>query len=229
MGGAPRATSTSLTAWQLVQARAIAGAGAQLIGLLCRTLRWRVEGMGHYDAIVARRREPIFAFWHGRILPATWFWRDRGIVVMTSQNFDGEWIARIIRRFGYGTARGSTSRGARRALIQLKRDVTAGRPAAFTVDGPRGPARRVQPGAVWLAAATGNPILPFHIEAERHWSASSWDRTQIPRPFSTVAVAIGAPFEVPDPSEDGVVEAYRSALEHVLGTLADRAAAMLRA
>ena len=229
MGGAPRATSTSLTPWQLVQARAIAGAGAPLIGLLCRTLRWRVEGMDHYDAIVARRREPIFAFWHGRILPATWFWRDRGIVVMTSQNFDGEWIARIIRRFGYGTARGSTSRGARRALVQLKRDVAAGRPAAFTVDGPRGPARRVQPGAVWLAGATGNPILPFHIEAERHWSALSWDRTQIPRPFSSMAVAIGAPFEVPDPSEDGVVEAHRSALERVLSTLADRAASMLRA
>ena len=229
MDAGPRAASTSLTPWQLAQARAIAGAGAPLLGLLCRTLRWRVEGMGHYDAIVARRREPIFAFWHGRILPATWFWRDRGIVVMTSQNFDGEWIARIIRRFGYGTARGSTSRGARRALVQLKRDVAAGRPAAFTVDGPRGPARRVQPGAVWLAGATGNPILPFHIEAERHWSASSWDRTQIPRPFSSIAVAIGAPFEVPDPSEDGVVEAHRSALERVLGTLADRAASMLRA
>ncbi len=229
MGPGPRAASNSLTPWQLAQARTIAGVGAPLIGLLCRTLRWRVEGMGHYDAIVARRREPIFAFWHGRILPATWFWRDRGIVVMTSQNFDGEWIARIIRRFGYGTARGSTSRGARRALIQLKRDVAAGRPAAFTVDGPRGPARRVQPGAVWLAGATGNPILPFHIEAQRHWSASSWDRTQIPRPFSSMAVAIGAPFDVPDPSEDGVVEACRSRLEHVLGTLADRAAAMLRA
>ncbi len=229
MGAGPRAASTCLTPWQLAQARAIAGAGAPLMGLLCRTLRWRVEGMDHYDAIVASRREPIFAFWHGRILPATWFWRDRGIVVMTSQNFDGEWIARIIRRFGYGAARGSTSRGARRALIQLKRDVTAGRPAAFTVDGPRGPARRVQPGAVWLAGVTGSPILPFHIEAERHWSMSSWDRTQIPRPFSAVAVAIGAPFDVPDPSEDGVVEAYRSELEGVLGALADRAAAMLHA
>ena len=229
MGAGPRAASTFLTPWQLAQAQAIAGAGAPLMGLLCRTLRWRVEGMDHYDAIVASRRKPIFAFWHGRILPATWFWRDRGIVVMTSQNFDGEWIARIIRRFGYGAARGSTSRGARRALIQLKRDVTAGRPAAFTVDGPRGPARRVQPGAVWLAGVTGSPILPFHIEAERHWSMSSWDRTQIPRPFSAVAVAIGAPFDVPDPSEDGVVEAYRSELEGVLGALADRAAAMLHA
>lgn len=226
MGAGPRAAS--LTPRQLALARAIAGVGAPLVGLLCRTLRWRVDGMEHYDAIVARGRQPVFAFWHGRILPATWFWRDRGIVVMTSQNFDGEWIARIIRRFGYGTARGSTSRGGRRALIQLKRDAASGRPAAFTVDGPRGPARRVQPGAVWLAGATGNPILPFHIEADRHWSASSWDRTQIPRPFSAVAVAIGAPFEVPDPSGDGVVEKHRLRLEQVLGALEDRASAMLR-
>ena len=226
MGAGPRAAS--LTPRQIALARAIAGVGAPLVGLLCRTLRWRVDGMEHYDAIVARGRQPVFAFWHGRILPATWFWRDRGIVVMTSQNFDGEWIARIIRCFGYGTARGSTSRGGRRALIQLKRDVAAGRPAAFTVDGPRGPARRVQPGAVWLAGATGNPILPFHIEAERHWSASSWDRTQIPRPFSAVAVAIGAPFEVPDPAGDGVVEAHRLRLEQVLGALEDQASAMLR-
>ena len=225
MGADPRAAP--LTRRQLALAGTIAGVGAPFVGLLCRTLRWRVDGMEHHDAVVAGGRPPVFAFWHGRILPATWFWRDRGIVVMTSRNFDGEWIARIIRRFGYGTARGSTSRGGRRALIQLKRDVAAGRPAAFTVDGPRGPARRVQPGAVWLAGATGSPILPFHIEAERHWSASSWDRTQVPRPFSTVAVAIGEPFEVPDPSGDGVVETHRLRLEQVLGALADRASAML--
>ena len=219
---------TALTRRQLAQARLIAGVGAPLISTLCRTLRWRVDGAEHYDAIVAQRRQPIFAFWHGRILSATYYWRDRGIVVMTSRNFDGEWIARIIRRFGYSTARGSTSRGARRALIQLKRDLLAGRPAALTVDGPRGPAQRVQPGAVWLAGVTGNPILPFHIEADRHWSASSWDRTQIPLPFSATAIAIGAPFEVPDPSGDGVIEEHRVALERVLSTLADRAATLLR-
>ena len=147
---------------------------------------------------------------------------------MTSRNFDGEWIARIIRRFGYHTARGSTSRGARRALIQLERDVTGGRPAAFTVDGPRGPARRVQPGAVWLAGVTGNPILPYHIEADRYWSARSWDHTQVPRPFSTAAVSIGAPFEVSDPSRDGVLEERRAALERVLAELAERAIALSR-
>ncbi len=119
--------------------------------------------------------------------------RDRGIIVITSENFDGEWIARIIRRFGYGTARGSTSRGGARALVQLRRDLAAGQPAAFTVDGPRGPARVAQPGAVWLAGATGNPVLPFHIEAERCWTLKSWDRHQVPKPGTGLAIAIGAP------------------------------------
>ena len=160
----------------------------------------------------------MFAFWHGRILPATLFWKHRGIVVITSQNFDGEWIAGIIRRFGYGTARGSTSRGGARALVQLRRDLAAGRPAAFTVDGPRGPARVAQPGAVFLAGATGHPILPFHVEADRFWTAGRWDQTQIPKPFSTVVVAIGEPIQVPD-TEDATVEAKRLDLERSLAAL----------
>lgn len=223
------AGETALTRWQLVQATIIAGISAPLIRALGLTMRWRVDGREHYDAILAGGRQPIFAFWHGRILSATYYWRDHGIVVMTSQNFDGEWIARIIRHFGYGTARGSTSRGALRALIQLRRKVTAGRPAAFTVDGPRGPAQSVQPGAVWLAGVTGNPILPFHIEADRYWSARSWDQTQIPRPFSHNYIAIGAPFEVPDPSGDGVIAKHQVALQQELSRLAKRAAQLVGA
>src|SRR5205814_442764 len=154
------------------------------------------RSLDHYDAIIKSGRQPIMVFWHGRILPATYYFRRRGIVVITSENFDGEWIAGIIERFGYRTARGSTSRGARKALRQLTRDMRAGRAAGFTLDGPRGPARVAQPGAVWLAKATGNPILPFHLEADRHWTLNSWDRTQIPKPFATVAMAMGEPIEV---------------------------------
>ena len=87
-----------------------------------------------------------------------------------------------------------------------------GHPAAFTVDGPRGPARVAQPGAVWLAGATGHPILPFHIEANRFWTAGSWDRDQMPKPCSTVAIAIGAPIYVPDTTE-ATIEAKRLELE----------------
>jgi lysophospholipid acyltransferase (LPLAT)-like uncharacterized protein len=208
------------------KAAAIAAIGGPVVAALGATYRWRVDGLSHYDAIVASGRQPIFAFWHGRILPATLFWKNRGIVVITSQNFDGEWIAGIIRRFGYGTARGSTSRGGARALVQLKRDLADGRPAAFTVDGPRGPARRAQAGAVWLAGATGHPLLPFHLEARRYWTMRSWDRTQIPMPFSEVAIAIGKPIGVADTSE-GSVEAGRAELEDALKTSEARAVDIL--
>ena len=211
-----------------VQAAAIAGLGYPLINALGHTLRWRVEGLHHFDSIVASGRPPVMAFWHGRILAATYYFRRRGIVVITSENFDGEWIARIIERFGYGTARGSTTRGARRAMHQLVRDMKAGRPAGFTLDGPRGPARVAQPGAVWLAAATGNPLLPFHLEASSFWSVRSWDRTQIPKPFSTVALVVGEPFEVMRETRDDALEHARVDLERRLAALEERAQALLR-
>jgi lysophospholipid acyltransferase (LPLAT)-like uncharacterized protein len=209
------------------QVAAIAGLGYPLINALGHTLRWRVEGLHHYDAIVASGRQPVMAFWHGRILPATFFFRRRGIVVITSENFDGEWIARIIERFGFGTARGSSSRGGLKAMLQLVRDMESGRPAGFTIDGPRGPARIAQPGAIWLARATGNPVLPFHLEAASHWTMNSWDRTQIPKPFSMVALSVGEPLEVPQDADDQELEVRRQELERRLQELEHRAHALL--
>jgi lysophospholipid acyltransferase (LPLAT)-like uncharacterized protein len=217
-----------LTSAQRFKAASIAAIGYPVVALLGRTLRWTVEGREYLDAVVASGRQPIFAFWHGRILPATYFFRRRGIVVITSENFDGEWIAQIIERFGYGTARGSTSRGGRRALLQLIKDLKAGKSAAFTLDGPRGPAKVAQPGAVWLAGATGNPILPFHIETSRHWTTKSWDQTQVPKPFADAALVIGAPIDVPKDADEGTIERQRSALESSLGALESRARELVR-
>jgi hypothetical protein len=208
----------------------IATVGYRVVAALGSTVTWRTEGLEHLDRIAAAGRQPIMAFWHGRILPATWYFRRRGIVVITSENFDGEWIAGIIERFGYGTARGSTSRGARKALLQLRRDMAGGRAAAFTVDGPRGPARVAQAGAVWLAKVTGNPVVPFHIEANRYWEVSSWDRTQIPKPYATLALTIGEPLDVSADADEEHIERARGALEQRLHSLepAARALAGLR-
>src|SRR5438128_4613176 len=200
-----------------LEAAAISIVGYRLIALLGATFRWRIDGLEHLDAVPAGGRQPIMAFWHGRILPATVYFRRRGIVVFTSENLDGEWIAGIIERFGYGTARGSSSRGAVKALVQLKRDMAAGKPAAFTLDGPRGPAKVAQAGAIWLAKATGNPIIPFHTEADRYWTANSWDRTQVPKPWSKVAIAIGGPMEVATDANDVGIETARQDLERRLG------------
>ncbi len=216
-----------LTLTQHLKAGAIAAVGYPLIAALGKTVRWRVEGYDNYQRVISEGKPPILALWHRCIPAATLFWKRRGIVALTSENFDGEWVARLMARFGYASARGSTSHGGARALVQLRRDLSAGRTAAFTIDGPRGPARVAQAGAVWLAGATGNPLLPFHIEADRSWTARSWDRTQVPRPFSALAIAIGPPLFVPDTAE-ATVEAGRHELESALQRLETRTIDMLR-
>jgi lysophospholipid acyltransferase (LPLAT)-like uncharacterized protein len=216
----------TLTTTQRLKTRLIAGAAYPAIAALCRTITWNVEGAHHYDEIVKSGRAPIIAFWHGRILAATWFFRNRGVVALTSANFDGQWIARIIESFGNRTVAGSSSRGGMRALLELKREVERGHPAGFALDGPRGPARVAQPGAVWLAGATGNPLLPFHAEASRCWTVSSWDRTQVPKPFSRAAVVIGAPIEVAGSAAEAI-EAGNRELTAILEQNETRAVQML--
>jgi lysophospholipid acyltransferase (LPLAT)-like uncharacterized protein len=211
------------------EAAAIAAAGYPLIAALSATYRWMPDGAGHLDEVVRAGRQPILALWHGRILPAIPFFRNRGVVAITSENFDGEWIARIMRRFGYAAARGSTSRGAKRALLQMKRDMAAGKWTAFTVDGPRGPAYRAQSGAVWLAKATGNPVVAFHIEAERYWTANSWDRAQVPKPWSRLAVVIDEPLYVHEDADEAAIECARVELERRFARLQERALQLIRA
>jgi lysophospholipid acyltransferase (LPLAT)-like uncharacterized protein len=180
---------------------AIAALGYPAVRALTSTWKWKVSGAEHVDAVTTAGHQPILALWHGRILAATPYFQHRGIVAMASENFDGEWIARLLGKFGYGAARGSTSKGGPAALRQLLREVKA-HGVAFTLDGPRGPAEVAQPGAVWLAKATGQPLLPFHSEAASSWTLNSWDRTQIPRPFTTVAMAIGEPIYVSKKADD---------------------------
>ncbi len=221
---------TSEAAWRRSWAKRsqlalIAGLGYPLLAALGATYRFKVDGLEHLRAAEASG-PPIHAFWHGRILPGTIYFKRRGIVVITSENFDGEWIARIITRFGYGTARGSSSQGARKALLQLMRDIRE-RPVAFTLDGPRGPARVAQPGAVWLAKATGHPIIPFHLEGARHWTLGSWDRTQIPKPFTTVALAFAPPMQVPRTADDDALTEANRRLELALAQCERRCTELL--
>jgi len=209
----------TLSRRQHFEAAAIAAIGVPLIEALGGTYNWREHGANHFDDVIKAGRQPILALWHGRILSATLYFRDRGVIAITSRNFDGEWVARIMARFGYGAARGSTSRGGPRALAELKRDMKAGHPAAFTVDGPRGPARVAQPGAIWLASVTGNPILPFHIEASKSWTVKSWDQQQVPKPGSDIAIAIGEPLDIAAERDPDQIEAGRVELERRLAEL----------
>jgi lysophospholipid acyltransferase (LPLAT)-like uncharacterized protein len=185
-----------------------------LVRLIGWTVRYEVKGWENHS-----QSEPlVYCFWHNRIPIATHFWRDRGIVVMSSRSFDSEYIARFIQRFGYGAARGSSTRGARAALIQMIRAVKSGKSAAFTVDGPRGPIYEAKPGALLLAAKAGAAILPFSISMDRYWELPSWDRIQIPKPFAKAVVVIGEQLRVHD-SGDDEIDRKRMELDHVLSTL----------
>ncbi|MDQ3062746.1 MAG: lysophospholipid acyltransferase family protein, partial [Acidobacteriota bacterium] len=126
----------------------------------------------------------------------TYFFRNRGIVVMTSQSFDGEYIARFTQRFGYGAVRGSSTRGGVGALVEMIRLMKKGLPMAFSVDGPRGPKYVAKTGAILLAKKTGNPLMPFVVETEQFWTINNWDNLQIPKPFTRAKIFIAAPIYV---------------------------------
>jgi len=186
-----------------------------LIRIIGRTVRFRVEGWEHWES-ASRGGPPILAFWHERVFLATYYFRRRRIVVMTSRSFDGEYIARFIQRFGYGAVRGSSTRGAVGALVEMTRLVRAGAPGGFTVDGPRGPRNVAKMGPLVLAKRTGRPVLPFAVNAERFWRAPSWDRLQIPKPFTRATVRLAPPVHVPPDADDAMLEAKLSELQRAL-------------
>ena len=187
-----------------------------LIRAIGATVRFRVEGWEHWEAASRGGRLPIYTAWHDSIFLSTYFWRRRRIVVMTSQSFDGEYIARFIQRFGYGAARGSATRGGVGALGEMARLVREGCPAGFTIDGPRGPRRVAKSGAVLLAKKTGQPVLPFAVNTERHWTLGSWDRLQLPKPFTRATVRIAPPIRVAPDADDAEAERRRDELQRAL-------------
>lgn len=171
--------------------------------LIGRTLRWEIHGWENWEAAKKRGQGLIYTFWHREIFSACWFWRKRGIVVMTSRNFDGEYIARIIRMHGYGAARGSSSHGASQALTEMISCLKNGRDAAFTIDGPRGPRFVAKRGAVMLSKATGAAIVCFHAALRRAYVLPrTWDLTQFPHPFSRAAMFIAPPIVVRPQADD---------------------------
>jgi len=153
---------------------------------------------------------------------ATHFWQRRRIVVMTSRSFDGEYIARFIKRFGYGASRGSSTRGGIGAIVEMVRLMRAGCPTAFTIDGPKGPVYVAKMGAVLLAKKTGQPILPFTVTPRKFWSAKSWDRFQVPFPFTAARVEIASPIYVTADAGDELLSAKRDELQQALDDLNKR-------
>jgi lysophospholipid acyltransferase (LPLAT)-like uncharacterized protein len=193
-----------------------------LIRLIGRTLRFEVEGWEHHETVARQGKLPIYNFWHDRIFTTTYWWRARRIVVMTSQSFDGEYIARFIQRLGYGAVRGSSTRGGVGAVVQMARLMRAGCPTAFTIDGPKGPPRVAKLGSVLLAKKTGHPVLPVTMTLKRYWTVPSWDSFQIPKPFTRALISVAPPIYVPADADEAELRATRDELQHALEELDER-------
>ena len=180
--------------------------GTLLIRALASTWRYRITNVEAIRGLRSRRQPFVFAFWHGTMLPLVWLHRGEGVPVVISEHRDGEIIARIVERFGFRTIRGSTTRGAARALLGIVRELESGSEIAVTPDGPRGPARKFASGALVAAQRVGVPIVCLGVTASRAWRLKSWDAFMIPKPFSRVHVAYSAPTCVAATSARGAEE-----------------------
>jgi lysophospholipid acyltransferase (LPLAT)-like uncharacterized protein len=193
--------------------------GGCVLDALFRTATFDVIGEENYAPVRDRGTPCFMVIWHGRLLPAGYYHRGRGMVGLISRSEDGEYIARVLRRWGYDAVRGSSSRGGMPALREIVRLARSGRTIAITPDGPRGPRQKLKPGVLAAARATGLPMVPVAAGADRAWWFESWDRFLVPKPFARIRVAYGSPFEVPRDAGPEEIEAIGRRLEAELNRL----------
>lgn len=193
-----------------------------LINLIAKTVRFEIEGWENFEQIEQDGKIPIYTFWHDRIFLGTYFFRHRGILVMSSESFDSEYTARFIQRFGYGIIKGSSTRGGIRALTEMIKKMREGFPSGFTIDGPKGPRYVAKAGACLLAKKTENPLMPFVIEPKSFWRIGSWDKLQIPKPFTKAKLFISKPIYVSPQANDEELENKRLELQNTLDELVKR-------
>jgi lysophospholipid acyltransferase (LPLAT)-like uncharacterized protein len=160
-----------------------------------------------------KARPIVYSFWHNCMIPAMYLCRDRQIRVISSDSFDGEYAGRIMEKFGFVKVRGSSSRGAVRALLGMRSELEQGWTVAFTLDGPRGPRYVAKPGPVVLARATGVPMSVFHIALDRAWILKTWDGCMIPKPFTRALLRVSRQMSVP---QDGDAETHLQELQSAL-------------
>ena len=214
----PSEQTTALRAHE----RAIAGLGGAALDALMGTCRYEREGVENYDQFWRAGKPVIFTLWHGRLLPCTHYHRHNGVVTLVSHHRDGEYITRVVRRWGFTAVRGSTTRGGLEALRELILHVRAGRSLAITPDGPRGPREKMKPGPVLIAQRTGAPIIPVVSGASRGWCFGGWDRFLIPRPFARLRISYGEPVFVPRRASEEEIQSIMLDVERRLGGLMAR-------
>jgi hypothetical protein len=204
-----------------VRLRIAAFLGARAIRIIGCSWRFRVISEEYVEE--ARRHAPhvIFAFWHGRMLPLSYRYRNRSIQVLASAHKDGELMGQTIRLLGFGHVRGSSTRGGARAIRELVARLEEGFDLGITVDGPKGPRYAVKPGPLEISKISGAPVVPAAVSSKSHWVFSSWDAFEFPKPFTKIYVRFGKPVLVPPDAGPDDLEARRVELEQVLREITD--------
>ncbi|MFH0931744.1 MAG: lysophospholipid acyltransferase family protein [Candidatus Zixiibacteriota bacterium] len=197
--------------------------GPLFILLLGKSLKIKWIGKENLKPIREENGKVLYAFWHGRMLILSYSHRRKKIQVLISQHRDGEIIARIIERLGFGTVRGSSSHGGYKAILQMANKAKEGYDLAITPDGPKGPAFQVQPGTAYIAQRSEIPILPITNSAEKVWTLKSWDRFIIPKPFSKVVIIIGKPIYIPGELTSEQIDLKNLELQENLNRLTEKA------
>ena len=202
-----------------VRLRAAELLGRGLVSVLARTTRLSTEGEESFLSFRRERKPVIFVFWHGQLLPLIHRHRNQGVVVLVSEHADGELVARLVEHFGFGTARGSSTRGGSKGLRALIRAAREGKDLAITPDGPQGPPRVFKPGALLAAQLTGLPLIPLAMSASSAWRLGSWDSFMIPRPTARVTIRYGPPHWIERHATDSLLETRAHELTAVLDRL----------
>ncbi len=195
---------------------------------LGRTLRLTVQGWEPIERHLQEERGAVMVTWHGRTLIPANYMKGKGFWALISLSRDGEVQAEIFRRFGFQILRGSTSRGGVRAALEAARVVKAGGILAFTPDGPRGPSRKFQPGALLIAQKAGVPIYPAGISAYPRLLLPTWDSYLIPLPFARAVFLIGEPVHVPPEADKDDFAHLAEQLEEAINALEARAERLAR-
>lgn len=204
--------------WLYRSTRAAAGfLVAAILRALAATWRVEIEGDDPFARASPDGRAAVMVTWHRNLFIALGVFRDRGLVVPVSRSRDGDWIAAVLRRMGFGeSVRGSSSDGASTLLRLLVRAVREGRPVGILPDGPRGPAGVAQPGVVALARLTGARLHLAGLSADRAWRFGSWDHALLPKPFARVRTRFGRTLDVPKGSDgEAFVEALATLQEEL--------------
>lgn len=197
-------------------------AGFLFVKIISATYRIKTVNTACEENILKKGHVPLYAAWHQRFFPGfVIFAKRKPISIIISQSKDGDMASRIADLAGWRTVRGSSSRGGQKAMYEITRLALEGYKVGHIVDGPRGPLGVIKPGLLKIAQYSGMPIVPVAPSAEKKWVFNSWDRYQIPKPFTRLIFNFGDEIYVPENLNESDFEEKRILVECSLKQLID--------